>query len=225
MKIKERKKRRKKNEIKFREWNWNAWCFKVTPFPVFYFVKIRNGSPKLRSIFLVISVIQNRKKKNKKTKTKQNKISKNWENKEDPKTRNKKESKPKSNLNLSNKKTQYKVIFHIEILKNWEKCTGASSMIWWWQIDSLTVLKPINFSFSMHVLAVAVLYSGDWRLMNIVSSLYPAYFFFRVLQTFKLYFSRLLFILYWDAIKWCVNLTKQYDLSFYTCKRGKFLNS
>ena len=32
--------------------------------PVFYFVKIRNGSPKLRSIFLVISVIQNRKKKN-----------------------------------------------------------------------------------------------------------------------------------------------------------------
>ena len=50
-------------------------------------------------------------------------------------------------------------------------------------------------------------------------------FFFRVLQTFKLYFSRLLFILYWDAIKWCVNLTKQYNLSFYTCKRGKFLNS
>ena len=30
--------------------------------PVFYFVKIRNGSPKLRSIFLVISVIKNRKK-------------------------------------------------------------------------------------------------------------------------------------------------------------------
>ena len=83
---------------------------------------------------------------------------------------------------------------------------------------------PIDFSLSMHVLAVTVLYSGDWRLMNIVSSLYPAYFFFRVLQTFKLYFSRLLFILYWDAIKWCVNLTKQYNLSFYTCKRGKFLN-
>ena len=45
--------------------------------PIFYFVKIRNGSTKLRSIFLVISVIQNRKKKNKKEK----KISKTWENK------------------------------------------------------------------------------------------------------------------------------------------------
>ena len=72
MKIKERKKRRKKDEIQFREWNWNAWCFKVTTFPVFYFVKIRNGSAKLRSIFLVISVIQNsEKKKKKKNKTKQ----------------------------------------------------------------------------------------------------------------------------------------------------------
>ena len=36
--------------------------------PVFYFVKIRNGSTKLRSIFLVISVIQNRKKKKQKRK-------------------------------------------------------------------------------------------------------------------------------------------------------------
>ena len=33
--------------------------------PVFYFVKIRNGSTKLRSISLVISVIQNRVKKQK----------------------------------------------------------------------------------------------------------------------------------------------------------------
>ena len=73
MKIKERKKRRKKDEIKFREWNWNAWCFKVTTFPVFYFVKIRNGSAKLRSIFLVISVIQNRGEKKQKNE--------NWENK------------------------------------------------------------------------------------------------------------------------------------------------
>ena len=36
--------------------------------PIFYFVKIRNGSTKLRSIFLVISVIQNRKKKKQKRK-------------------------------------------------------------------------------------------------------------------------------------------------------------
>ena len=33
-------------------------------FPVFYFVKMRKGSTKLRSIFLVISIIQNREKKN-----------------------------------------------------------------------------------------------------------------------------------------------------------------
>ena len=39
---------------------------------------------------------------------------------ENPKTRNKKETKPKSNLNLSNNKTQYKV-FHIQILKKMEK--------------------------------------------------------------------------------------------------------
>ena len=48
---------------------------------------------------------------------------------ENPKTQNKMESKPKSNLNLSSKKTQYKVIFHIQIFKkkNGEKCTGAGS--------------------------------------------------------------------------------------------------
>ena len=34
-------------------------------FPVFYFVKIRKGSTKLRSIFLVISIIQNRGEKQK----------------------------------------------------------------------------------------------------------------------------------------------------------------
>ena len=33
---------------------------------------------------------------------------------ENPKARNKKESKPKSNLNLSNEKTQQKVIFHTQ---------------------------------------------------------------------------------------------------------------
>ena len=71
--------------------------------PVFYFVKIRNGSPKLRSIFLVISVIQNRKNKTKK-KRKYRKLEKTNILMENPKTRNKKESKPKSNLNLSNNK-------------------------------------------------------------------------------------------------------------------------
>ena len=71
--------------------------------PVFYFVKIRNGSPKLRSIFLVISVIQNRKKKTKK-KRKYQKLEKTNILMENPKTQNKKESKPKSNLNPSNKK-------------------------------------------------------------------------------------------------------------------------
>ena len=39
---------------------------------------------------------------------------------ENPKTRNKKETKPKSNLNLSNNKTQYKV-FHIQIWKKGRK--------------------------------------------------------------------------------------------------------
>ena len=86
-------------------------------FPVFYFVKIRNGSAKLRSIFLVISVIQNRgEKKNKKMKIENTNIFM-----ENPKTQNKMESKPKSNLNLSSKKTQYKVIFHIQIFKKWRK--------------------------------------------------------------------------------------------------------
>ena len=48
-------------------------------FPVFYLVKIRNERTKLRSIFLVIFVIQNRGEKNKKKKKK--KILKIWENK------------------------------------------------------------------------------------------------------------------------------------------------
>ena len=72
--------------------------------PVFYFFKIRNGSTKLRSIFLVISVIQNRKKKKTKKKRKYRKLEKTNILMENPKTQNKKESKPKSNLNLSNKK-------------------------------------------------------------------------------------------------------------------------
>ena len=69
--------------------------------PVFYFVKIRNGSPKLRSIFLLISAIQNR---GKKQKTEEN-IEKLRKQTFSWRTQNKKESKPKSNLNLSNKKT------------------------------------------------------------------------------------------------------------------------
>ena len=79
--------------------------------PIFYFVKIRNGSTKLRSIFLLISAIQN---SGKKQKTEEN-IEKLRKQTFSWRTQNKKESKPKSNLNLSNKKTQYKVIFHIQI--------------------------------------------------------------------------------------------------------------
>ena len=72
----------------------------------------------------MIYVIQNRVKKTKKKKTKNKrkyrKIEKTKIFMENPKTRNKKETKPKSNLNLSNNKTHYKV-FHIQILKKWRK--------------------------------------------------------------------------------------------------------
>ena len=46
---------------------------------------------------------------------------------ENPKTQNKKESKQKSNLTLSSKKTQYKIIFHIQIFKKWRKIYRSRS--------------------------------------------------------------------------------------------------
>ena len=61
---------------------------------------------------------QKNKKKQKTMNTdirKQGKESKNKHFHGEPKIRNKKESKPRSNLNLSNKKTQEKVIFRTQI--------------------------------------------------------------------------------------------------------------
>ena len=73
----------------------------------------------------MISIIQNRVKKQKtKNKIKYQKIEKTKIFLENPKTWNKKETKPKSNLNISNKKLNIKY-FISKSKKNGEKCTGS----------------------------------------------------------------------------------------------------